>query len=232
MKRYKHYSFDLWMTLIRSHPLFKRERTRFFYNHFNSQNKTIEEVEIIFRQIDLMSNAINEKTGNHIAAEELYLMVISAINDYHYPLQEVNTEELYAEMENLVFTYTPVLYCGETLRTLQKLKQKASESTFSLLSNTAFIKGSTLRTVLNKMELSNYFDFQLYSDETGMSKPNVQLFQLMIDTIPQKKDESLHLTEIVHIGDNEKADGWGADRAGINSVIINSNHQTILSLLN
>ncbi|RYD21052.1 MAG: HAD family hydrolase, partial [Spirochaetia bacterium] len=72
MKKYKHYSFDLWMTLIRSNPAFKLERTRFFYQHFNCKEKTLEEVGLVFRQIDVMCNAINEKTGGNIHAEEMY----------------------------------------------------------------------------------------------------------------------------------------------------------------
>ena len=232
MKLYKHYSFDLWMTLIRSNPAFKSARTKFFYDNFNHHEKTLEDVGIIFRQIDVMCNAINEKTGGNIDAEEMYLMVISAMNNYHYPLQDIDTNALYAEMEQLVFTYTPVFYSIETLEVLYKLKQNAGESTFSLLSNTAFIKGSTLRTVLQMMELDNYFDFQLYSDETGMSKPNKQLFKLMINTIEERRPAALTLQDIVHIGDNAKADGWGANEAGISSILINSNEQTITNLLN
>ena len=63
MAFYKHYSFDLWLTLIKSNPRFKQERTSYFYEKFNTKNKSIEEVALIFRQVDLMVNAINEKTG-------------------------------------------------------------------------------------------------------------------------------------------------------------------------
>lgn len=232
MKVYKHYSFDLWMTLIKSNPAFKLERTKFFFDNFNHRNKTLEQVGIIFRQIDVMCNAINEKTGSNIDAEEMYLMVISAMNDYHYPLQEVNITALYAEMEKLVFKYAPVLYCQATPKVLQRLKQEAGGSSFSLLSNTAFIKGSTLRTVLKMVELDSFFDFQLYSDETGMSKPNQQLFRLMVKTINDRRPEPIGLKEIVHIGDNPTADCQGAEQAGISSILINSNNSTITNLLN
>lgn len=232
MKLYKHYSFDLWMTLIRSNPAFKPQRIRFFYDNFNHYGKTLEEVGIIFRQVDVMCNAINEKTGNNIDAEEMYLMVISAMNNYHYPLHDVNVTALYAEMEILVFKYLPVLYCTQTPKVLCMLKQQSGDCSFSLLSNTAFIKGSTLRTVLKRMELNDYFNFQLYSDETGMSKPNRQLFKLMINTVQETRAKPIDLKEIVHIGDNAKADIYGADKAGISSILINSNNQTIFNLLN
>jgi putative hydrolase of the HAD superfamily len=233
MKIYQHYSFDLWMTLIKSNPAFKLERTKFFHRNFNTRDKTIDEVGLIFRQIDVMCNAINEKTGGNIDAEEMYLMVISTINDYHYPLQEVNLVALYAEMERLVFAHLPVAYSTETARVLDTMKQNNPDSTFSILSNTAFIKGSTLRKVLNKMDMEKYFDFQLYSDELGMSKPNEQLFKRMVDAILEKRGVGeIDLKEILHIGDNPKADIWGAEQAGITSFLINSNHLTITSLLN
>jgi len=233
MKIYEHYSFDLWMTLIKSNPAFKLERTKFFYNNFNTREKTIEEVGLIFRQIDVMCNAINEKTGGNIDAEEMYLMVISTINDYHYPLQEVKVAALYAEMEELLLKYLPVAYSNDTAKVLYELKQKATDSTFSLLSNTAFIKGSTLRKVLKRIELYQYFDFQLYSDEIGMSKPNEKLFKLMVEAILERRGlDNMDLKEILHIGDNPKADIWGAEKAGVSSLLINSNNLTISTLLN
>ena len=73
MPFYQHYSFDLWLTLIKSNPHFKKERALFFHKHLNTKHKSIEEVEKTFRQVDLMSNATNEKTGQNISANELYL---------------------------------------------------------------------------------------------------------------------------------------------------------------
>lgn len=136
MNRYQHYSFDLWLTLIRSNPLFKQERTRFFYDHFNPLQKPLEEVGRVFRRVDLMCNAINEKTGGNIEAEEMYLMVINEINDYSNNFGEIDLAQLYQEMESLVLQYLPVIYCSATVKVLQQLKA-TGDSTVSLLSNTA-----------------------------------------------------------------------------------------------
>ena len=232
MKKYKHYSFDLWMTLIRSNPAFKLERTKFFYQHFNRKEKTLEEVGLIFRQVDVMCNAINEKTGGNIHAEEMYLMVISAMNEYIYPIQEIDIQKLYSEMELLVLEYLPITYDSDTVKMLRQIKA-TDNVTCSLLSNTAFIKGQTLRKVLNQLGMDQYFDFQLYSDEVNMSKPNPEFFQLLVDKTEQIRLEKLvDLKEIIHIGDNSRADIAGAEAAGISSMLINSNHLTILNVLN
>ena len=232
MNIYQHYSFDLWLTLIKSNPLFKQERTRFFYDHFNQHQKTLEEVGRIFRKVDLLCNAINEKTGGNIDAEEMYLMVISEMNDYSNAFGNIDLAALYQEMDALVIKYLPLIYCSETVRTLRRIKE-SPDRTISLLSNTAFIKGSTLRRVLQELELEQYFDFQLYSDETGMSKPNEKMFRLMLDNVAAvRKDPALLLSNIIHIGDNIKADIDGAQVAGIRTLLVNSNNQCISSLLN
>jgi putative hydrolase of the HAD superfamily len=231
MVLYKHYSFDLWMTLIKSNPVFKQERTRFFYDNFNQGSKTIEEINAIFRRVDLMCNAINEKTGGSIASEEMYLMVISEMNDYSNAFENINLIALYTEMEQLLFKYMPLVYCNNTAQVLSKIKQQ-EDVTVSLLSNTAFVKGSSLRQVLKHIGLDGYFDFQLYSDETGFSKPNKQMFHLMLNGVAAVRDNVVNTNEIVHIGDNVLADVHGANATGIHGILINSNNVSITSLLN
>lgn len=226
MKVYKHYSFDLWLTLIKSNPDFKTERAKRFHARYNPLNKSLQEVATIFRQVDLMVNSINEKTGKNIDAEEMYLMVISILNNYDPVFSSIDIDELYLEMEALLFDYLPHIYCEDTKELLTALKA-SGVSTLSLLSNTGFIKGATLRKVLKKLELEQYFDFQLYSDEVRLSKPNLIFFQLMLDSIDREKHLELALSEIVHVGDNPIADAYGAAQLGIHSVLINSNDKSI-----
>lgn len=231
MLKYQHYSFDLWLTLIRSNPLFKQERTAFFHQHFNIQHKTIEEVAAVFRQVDLMCNAVNEKTGKNIDADEMYLVVINLINDGVFPLQEIELNKLEQEMENLLFAHLPFVYCSQTLNALEKIYQ--SGSTISILSNTGFIRGKTLRKVLSQLKLDIYLNFQLYSDEVGLSKPNPKFFKLMLNEVAiLKSPAEIALDKIIHIGDNEIADVKGASAVGIESLLINSNKKCISNLFN
>ncbi|MEJ7557820.1 MAG: HAD-IA family hydrolase [Pedobacter sp.] len=88
-----------------------------------------------------------------------------------------------------------------------------------------------MRKILHHLGLDQALDFQLYSDEVRMSKPNPKFFQLMIDTIDQKKHLSIGPHEIIHIGDNPAADYRGATSFGIKSLLINSNHLNIKHLL-
>jgi putative hydrolase of the HAD superfamily len=231
MRNYKHYSFDLWLTLIKSNPIFKKERALFFYKYLNSSDKTLEEVELIFRKIDLMCNSINQKSGSNLTAEEMYLMVIYEINGSNSTFKNLDIEWLLHEMEQLFFQYIPTIYNAETISTLNILKEIPNVS-MSILSNTAFIKGSTLRIVLEKLGMAHFFDFQLYSDEVNMSKPNYEFFALMIENIYYKRQhDDLIFDDVIHVGDNVIADIEGANSLRINSFLINSNNKTIADLL-
>ncbi|MBS7564973.1 HAD family hydrolase [Mucilaginibacter sp. Bleaf8] len=230
MNKYQHYSFDLWLTLIRSNPAFKQERARFFHQNFNYRNKSLEEVTAVFRQVDVMCNTINEVTGKNIDADEMYLMVISMMNDGHVQLHDFDTDGLYDEMTHLLSKHLPVVYCDKTPKVLEHIKQNGG-STISILSNTGFIKGQTLRGILQQLHLDTYFDFQLYSDETGMSKPNKEFFKLMLINIPLTGG-GIVPNRVIHIGDNPRADVGGAQSVGIQSLLINSNNVSIYSLIN
>jgi len=226
MTGHQHYSFDLWLTLIKSNPLFKKQRSRYFHQYYNFKNISLEAVEHKFRSVDLMCNAINERTGKNIDADEMYLMVISQINDNQINLHDIDIDALYNTMEALVFDYLPQVYDQDTVSLLANLK--GSGITTNILSNTGFIKGVTLRKVLQELTLTPYFDFQLYSDEAGMSKPNLAFFELMISQARQLAP--LSLQDIMHVGDNPKADLEGALRAGVKATLVNSNQVSILTL--
>lgn len=232
MKTYKHYSFDLWLTLIKSNPTFKKERALFFHKHLNAAKKPLVEVELLFRKVDLMSNAINQKSGRNLDVEEMYLMIIYELNGSNSIFENLDMEWLLHEMEQLFFQYIPTIYHPETLSTLKSLKEIPNIS-MNILSNTGFIKGATLRIALEKIGIAHFFNFQLYSDEVNLSKPNVEFFSLMIEKIyEERKCDNLVLDDIIHIGDNIIADIHGANYLGINSFQINSNLNTIADLLN
>src|SRR5690242_9186347 len=93
---YQHFSFDLWLTLIRSNPAFKDKRAEYFHQHFNYSNMPLEGVKHTFRQVDIMCNLINEKTGKNIDADEMYLMVLSTMNDGDKAVWNIDIEKLYA----------------------------------------------------------------------------------------------------------------------------------------
>lgn len=227
----KHFSFDLWLTLIRTNPLFKEERARYFYNNLNRKAKPAEEIKSIFQNVDILCNAVNEKTGKSISAEEMYCMVVFQMNESTEIMKDLDLYSLYADMEHLVLQYMPVVFCNKTIEILDRIKNRPG-ITLNILSNTAFIKGSTLRKVNSLLGISPYFDFEIYSDEVGLSKPNIELYKQLIDKVSHIRKGGIAPGEIIHVGDNYRADILGSQKAGIHSFQVNSNHQSITHLLN
>jgi putative hydrolase of the HAD superfamily len=219
------------MTLIKSNPRFKNERVAYFHTHYNSCHKSEEEINTALRKTDLLCNAINEKTGGSISSETMYLMAIADINNNNTPLlMAVDLPQLYDDMEELMLDHYPLPYCSQTERTLAALR-KLPNVTIGLLSNTGYTKGHTLRKILEHNGLGQYFDFQLYSDEENLSKPNIQLFNTMIERAQNHlPNRQLDRQQIIHIGDNAHADIAGAYKAGINSLLVNSNNTCIASI--
>jgi len=219
---YQHFSFDLWLTLIRSNPAFKQKRAEYFHQYFNYRNVPLDDVKTVFRQVDIMCNLINEKTGKNIDADEMYLMVLSTMNNGDARVWQIDIDKLYTDMEALLFENLPIAYCDRTLAALAHLKQNTNATT-GILSNTGFIKGVTLRKVLNQIGIDRYIDFQLYSDEAGMSKPNPKFFKMMLDQLSAHHTQ-IELSRVIHIGDNAIADIAGANALGLQSCLVNSNN--------
>jgi putative hydrolase of the HAD superfamily len=214
-KNYSHLSFDLWLTLIKSNPEFKIKRNLLFRDFF-AVDFPIEKVTEVVRYYDVLCNNINEKTGLNFDTYEIYYLILSALN---VKIDEIETEQLnlfYTETELLFLEYKPQLLYPNIQILFKEIT--AQEKTINILSNTAFIKGNTLRKVISHYELSDYFKFQIYSDEVGFSKPNPKIFQLVLDQINNFKP--LQKKEVLHIGDNIVADYNGAIRFGFDAHLL------------
>jgi len=212
---YKHLSFDLWLTLIKSNPEFKKKRNLLFKDFFEVEY-SIEKVTEVVRYYDVLCNNINEKTGFNIDTFEIYYFILNALN---VNVDEIGIErlsEFYKETELLFMKFKPDLIYPKIQLLFEKIVEQ--EKTISILSNTAFIKGVTLRKLISYYELENYFSFQIYSDETGFSKPSKEMFELVHNEIKSLK--SIEKKEVIHIGDNKIADYDGAMKFGFDALLI------------
>ena len=213
--KYKHISFDLWLTLIKSHPEFKAKRN-LLYKDFFSIDKPIEEVAAVIRKFDVLTNSINEKVGRNFDTFEIFYFIIDAlgidINNYGRP----QLQEFYKHTETLLLEYKPILLHENIPLVLKQIKDEGK--TTNILSNTAFIKGSSLRKVLAAHGLNEYFTFQAYSDETGYSKPAMQMYQYAYNEILKLGNIAKH--DVLHVGDNAISDYNGAINFGFNAHLI------------
>ncbi len=213
--KHEHLSFDLWLTLIKSNPEFKKKRNSLFKDFFEV-DCSLEKVSEIIRYYDVLFNNINEKTGLNIDTFEIYYIILEALNVNLNKIKIETLSEFYNESEKLFMKYKPDLIYNNIQVLFNQITEK--EKTISILSNTAFIKGTTLRKLLKHYELDNFLLFQIYSDETGFSKPNKDIFQLVYNEI--EKFKSIEKNKVLHIGDNKIADYDGAMKFGFDALLI------------
>lgn len=209
-----HFSFDLWLTLIKSHPEFKAKRVELFSLFFNV-DKPIDEVAKTVKYYDDLCNTINEVTGGNIDTFEIYLMILGALDVDVKLINKEKLNEFYNKSEELFLEYKPVVIFENIHDFFEVIRNQGK--TINILSNTGFIKGKTMRKFLIHENLDQYIDFHIYSDEINCSKPNPLIFQEVKNKI---KDQDLPMHQILHIGDNPVADYQGAKNFGFSAHLL------------
>lgn len=214
IQNHAHFSFDLWLTLIKSHPEFKAKRVELFASFFDI-DKPLDEITKTVKYYDDLCNTINEVIGGNVDTFEIYLLILGALD---FDLKQVNKEILhgfYTKSEELFLEYKPVVIFENIHQFFDEIKSQGK--TINILSNTGFIKGTTMRKFLINENLDQYIDFHIYSDEIKCSKPNPLVFQEVKNKI-EKQD--LLMNQILHIGDNPVADYKGAIDFGFNAHLL------------
>jgi len=213
--KYKHISFDLWLTLIRSNPEYKVKRNLLFKDFF-AIDKPMEEIAAVIRKFDILTNGINEKVTRNFDTYEIYCLILDAlgIDLGRYNYQQL--EEFYNHSEELLMQYKPLLLDNNLPQFLKQLYDDGK--TMNILSNTAFIKGRSLRHIIAYYQLDKYFAFQAYSDETGFSKPGLAMYEYAYQNMKRLKPIEKH--EVLHVGDNVVSDYEGALAYGFDAHLI------------
>ncbi len=214
-----HISFDLWLTLIKSHPEFKIRRADFLRKEFNPRGFSLKEIIEIVQKTDKVSDRINEINGKKLRTELMYKRILLKLGN----TQEMINDDLLVEIKTigneLFVNYQPEFLNTSILPMLDTLK--AMGFNLNLSSNTGFIEGNILNYTLKNLSIFEYFDFCIYSDEINASKPSYNFFEKVYEQINFQK------TEVLHIGDNYKADYEGALKFGFKALHIKNKHYTI-----
>ena len=213
MKNIKHLSFDVWLTLIRSNPDFKKARTHLIKTLFDIPF-SFEEVEKTIAEQDRLFTLLNEKTGKNIDREEMLLLMLAQLN---VDISLINTRQIddfFRKLESAFWRYQP-FFIDDDLEEIF-IKAKENNISLSIFSNTGLIRGHILSYFFENRGLSEYFDFELYSDELDISKPSILAFETILKRVLRlKKVEKIN---VCHIGDNLVADVEGATNFGFSAL--------------
>ncbi|MEI7487925.1 MAG: phosphoglycolate phosphatase, partial [Chryseobacterium sp.] len=133
---HSHFSFDLWLTLIKSHPEFKAKRVELFSSFFNV-NKPIEEVTKVVKYYDDLCNTINEVIGGNVDTFEIYLLILNSLEVDIKLVNRDNLSDFYQKSEDLFLEYKPVVIFENLHQFFDEIKNQGK--TINILSNTGFI---------------------------------------------------------------------------------------------
>ncbi|MDH7564729.1 MAG: HAD family hydrolase [Candidatus Bathyarchaeota archaeon] len=102
----------------------------------------------------------------------------------------------------------------EAPRVLKRLKSQGRR--VGLICNTGLTPGAELRRFLEKHAVAGFFDVMVFSDETGVRKPDRRIFEEALRCL------EVGACEVVHVGDNLRVDVWGAKNAGLRAAHFHS----------
>ena len=140
-----------------------------------------------------------------MTTKEVLEMIFSTIN------ANISTEDfdyLISIFQEAILSNPPSLIAGAK----EMIIKLSSQYKLGIISDTGFSPGIILRKILESDGILNYFSILIFSDEFGRSKPNHSLFNFAA------KELGVVQKELVHIGDNERTDVFGAINAGMNGI--------------
>jgi N-acetyl-D-muramate 6-phosphate phosphatase len=118
-----------------------------------------------------------------------------------------HASDLCWKYEEATWIRTPAV---ETLTVLKAIKARKLKT--AIVSNT--LVGGLSRFYMNEFGISDYIDIQLYSDETGLRKPNPEIFTWAATSL------GLNLQNIWYVGDRLDRDVLAGRRAGVGKIIL------------
>ncbi|USN15327.1 HAD-like protein [Brevundimonas phage vB_BpoS-Kikimora] len=187
-------SLDVWNTLLSSQPAYAEARDRLFEREFDLP---LAQVKAIYRDHKDGADRAAEAFGEGLSSEEVYRKFHAALglgSDYAW-------QRLRQGLEDAFEAYPPLMP-DVTVNALHEAVERGYR--LSIASNTNFIRGAILLRAVERAIDRSAFEFTLFSDEIGFSKPHEQVWNLLKF---EARDRGIMPHEIIHVGDNPVCDG-------------------------
>ncbi len=125
-------------------------------------------------------------------------------------LPEEEFNEIVKSYEDMEIQYMPDPVPGA----VEALKELSSQYKLSIVSDAIFTPGRNLRILLKEAGMFPYFDYFVFSDEIGVSKPHPAVFEAVAQHF------NVEFENIVHIGDRPHNDILGPQSVGARGVLL------------
>ncbi len=215
----KHISFDVWGTILHSNPNNNINRAIYLKENFQLDH-SISDIQKIVKDNGKSINELQESTGIQVGRLEIFERLFRKFNLNLTDNSLLHVDEIFQQsfLDNppqlIESVYADVI---TSLRTSYNM---------SILSNTVYVKGENIQKVLDRYLGSALFDFTLYSDQLGYSKPHENVYRRLIS------QSGVASTEIMHIGDSILCDINGPQKYKINTLQVHSNGRSLTSVIN
>jgi FMN phosphatase YigB (HAD superfamily) len=199
-------SFDFWNTIASPNPAYSIAR-----NNFLSHMLGVDEETVIKTHRVVKSNLDNDAETLGVGHPSLLCVYVlcKAIYNEEVGIPVTKLMAIKRGLDDIAVQYPPLI----SDENVAEIKRVSAEYGVGITSNTNFISGKALRRILENRGL--LFDFYIFSDEVGSSKPGIDIF---VHTIRQS---CCTPSGILHIGDSKNCDG-GAETMSIKTHIINN----------
>ena len=216
-------TFDLWQTLILDKPELGQSRMQ---SRLDGTLKTLSGAGEDFSE-DQINKAYADcrQTCNDARAEGLDVDFMEQVEIF---IQNIDPD-LISRLDGQVVQRIAVVYADSFFRApppphpdadaiLSGLKARGYA--VGLISNTGMTPGVTFRTYLEELGILKYFDALTFSDEVRISKPGSGIFLQACSAM------GVAVEQVVHVGDSLLNDAFGAQKAGMKAIWIETQNET------
>jgi len=194
-------------------------RAKFLKKEFNPFGYSARAIMEIVQNTDKVSDRLNEITGQKVATELMYRRILVGLGYNPKTINDDLIQPIQSEVNKMFLNYPPLFLNDFIEPMLQELVNRGYSINIS--SNTGYIEGKIIRETLRNLNVLGHFKFLVFSDEINLSKPSTGFFEKVQEQSGFEKEE------ILHVGDNIKADYKGATKYGFKAYHINNNQYTI-----
>ena len=208
-------TFDLWNTIF-ANVSYSNERLNYLIEKLKSENILLEKKGMekeFYKHFDFSNWNRKNLSRKHVYTIIRLKEMLKSLNILLKP-KIIN--DLVENFESAMLRIKPPLK-NNVRKTLENLYP---DYKIGLISDTGITPGKVIREVLDDYDLLQYFEVMIFSDETGIYKPDPSVFQLALKKLKVRPENT------IHVGDLLLTDVKGAQDCQITSIWINDNKQT------
>ena len=214
-------SFDVWLTLIKSNPLFKPARNKMMQQKLGISGVSERDFNDMLRFTDRGADSVSDATGRQIGFEERVVLTAQCFGRTAVAAEVLAS--IRASQQEIMQQHTPLLMDERIPERLSAIHTSGKQ--VALISNTGFIDGEDMRVAFDVLGIQDSFDHQIFSNEAQVAKPNSEIFRKLIVA------SGIEAPHIVHMGDNPVADIQGAQAVGMQTRLVNTGELTVVEAI-